>query len=156
MALLIPAAFLGERLLLGATQITRQLAGFGALLAVVWLAVSQVHPAFAIAHPLVILLAFAIMAMASLVLVLIISRFNSFMKERGDRIHHVEMRRFSVAHAAFMLGHIQYAAAQTAHRPDLDDLGVADIYSAFLCLIRESGTLYLAISRTTRVGTRAS
>ena len=104
LALLIPAAFLGERLLLGAAQITRQLTGFGALLAAVWLAVSQVHPAFAIAHPLVILLAFAIMAMAGLVLVLISSRFNSFMKERGDRIHHVEMRRFSVAHAAFMLG----------------------------------------------------
>ncbi len=104
LALLIPAAFLGERLLLGAAQITRQLAGFGALLAAVWLAVSQVHPAFAIAHPLVILLAFAIMAMAGLVLVLIGSRFNSFMKERGDQIHHVEMRRFSVAHAAFMLG----------------------------------------------------
>ena len=104
LALLIPAAFLGERLLLGAAQITRQLAGFGALLAVAWLAVSQVHPAFAIAHPLVILLAFAIMAMAGFVLVLIISRFNSYMKERGDRIHHIEMRRFSVAHAAFMLG----------------------------------------------------
>ena len=104
LALLIPAAFLGERLLLGAVQITRQLVGFGALLAVVWLAVSQVHPAFAIAHPLVILLAFAIMAMAGFVLVLISSRFNSFMKERGDQIHHVEMRRFSVAHAAFMLG----------------------------------------------------
>ena len=104
LALLIPAAFLGERLLLGAAQITRQLAGFGALLAIVWLVVSQVHPAFAIAHPLVILLAFAIMAMAGFVLVLIISRFNSFMKERGDQIHHVEMRRFSVAHAAFMLG----------------------------------------------------
>ena len=104
LALLIPAAFLGERLLLGAAQITRQLAGFGALLAIVWLVISQVHPAFAIAHPLVILLAFAIMAMAGFVLVLIISRFNSFMKERGDRIHHIEMRRFSVAHAAFMLG----------------------------------------------------
>ena len=104
LALLIPAAFLGERLLLGAAQITRQLTGFGALLAIVWLAISQVHPAFAIAHPLVILLAFAIMAMAGLVLVLISSRFNSFMKERGDRIHHVEMRRFSVAHTAFMLG----------------------------------------------------
>ena len=104
LALLIPAAFLGERLLLGAAQITRQLAGFGALLALVWLMVSQVHPAFAIAHPLVILLAFAIMAMAGFVLVFIINRFNSFMKERGDQIHHVEMRRFSVAHAAFMLG----------------------------------------------------
>ena len=104
LALLIPAAFLGERLLLGAAQITRQLAGFGALLALVWLAISQVHPAFAIAHPLVVLLAFAIMAMACFVLVLISSRFNSFMKERGDQIHHMEMRRFSVAHAAFMLG----------------------------------------------------
>lgn len=104
LALLIPAAFLGERLLLGAAQIARQLAGFGAVLAAVSLAVSQVHPAFAIAHPLVILLAFAIMAMAGLVLVLIGSRFNRFMKERGDPIHHVEMRRFSVAHAAFMLG----------------------------------------------------
>ncbi|NKB71132.1 MAG: FtsX-like permease family protein [Candidatus Latescibacteria bacterium] len=104
LALLIPAAFLGERLLLGAARITHQLAGFGVLLALVWLAISQVHPAFSIAHPLVILLAFAIMAMACFVLALIGSRFNTFMKERGDQVHHMEMRRFSVAHAAFMLG----------------------------------------------------
>lgn len=104
LALLIPAAFLAERLIFSAVQITRQLAGFGALLAVIWLAVSQVHPAFSIAHPLVVLMAFVIMAMACFVLLLIISRFNRYMKERGDQVHNIDVGRLSVGYAAFMLG----------------------------------------------------
>ncbi len=104
LALLIPAAFLAERLLLSAAQITRQLVGFIGMLALVWLAISQVHPAFSIAHPLIVLMAFVIMAMACFVLVLILSRFNSYMKERGDRVHNVDVNRFSVVYAAFMLG----------------------------------------------------
>ena len=104
LALAVPAAFLGERLLFAAADIRRQLLGFGAALAIVWLAISQVHPAFAIAHPLVILLSFAIMAMAAFVLFLIAGRFNRHMRERGDAVHRADVGRIGATYAAFMLG----------------------------------------------------
>ena len=107
LALVIPSAFLGERLLFAAADVRKQLLGFFALLAVVWVAIAQVHPAFAIAHPLVVLLAFAIMAMAALVLSMIISRFNRFMKEHQAReahVHETDISRASASYAAFMLG----------------------------------------------------
>jgi len=107
LALVIPSAFLGERLLFAAADVRRQLLGFFGLLSVVWIAIAQVHPAFAIAHPLVVLLAFAIMAMAALVLSMIISRFNRFMKEyqsRAAHVHETDISRASASYAAFMLG----------------------------------------------------
>ena len=107
LALLLPAAFFGERLLFAAADIRRQLAGFGLLLAVIWFMLSQVHPAFELAHPLVILLAFAIMAMASLVLFMLVGRFNHVMdqhKSRQARVHVQDLSRLSASYAAFMLG----------------------------------------------------
>ncbi|MBM3277691.1 MAG: ABC transporter permease [Candidatus Handelsmanbacteria bacterium] len=107
LALVIPAAFFGERLLLAAAHIHRQLAGCGLLLLAIWLLLSQIHPAFAIAHPLVVLLGFAIMAMACLVLVLITARFNRYTRERrarAARVHDTDISRGSAAYAAFMLG----------------------------------------------------
>jgi hypothetical protein len=107
LALVIPAAFFGERLLFAAADIRRQLAGFAALLLAIWLVISQVHPAFAIAHPLVILLAFAIMAMAILVLLMITSRFNRYMREyqaKEAHIHETDISRASASYAAFILG----------------------------------------------------
>ena len=107
LALVIPTAFLGERLLFAAADIRRQLAGFGGLLLLIWIAISQVHPAFAIAHPLVILLAFAIMAMAAFVMAMISTRFNSYMKAyqaREAHVHETDISRASASYAAFMLG----------------------------------------------------
>ncbi|MFH1570234.1 MAG: FtsX-like permease family protein [Gemmatimonadota bacterium] len=107
LALVIPAAFFGERLLFASSDIRLQLAGFGGLLVAIWLLISQVHPAFAIAHPLIILLGFAIMAMACLVLGMVMARFNRYVKEyqaRQARVHQTDISRVSVAYAAFVLG----------------------------------------------------
>ncbi len=107
LALVIPTAFLGERLLFAAADIRWQLAGFAGLLVLIWFAISQVHPAFDIAEPLVILLAFAIMAMAAFVLSMISSRFNSYMKAyqaREAHVHETDISRASASYAAFMLG----------------------------------------------------
>lgn len=107
LALVIPAAFFGERLVFAAADIRRQLAGFGLLLLLIWIVISQVHPAFAIAHPLVILLAFAIMAMAVLVLLMISSRFNRYMREyqaQEAHIHETDISRASASYTAFILG----------------------------------------------------
>ena len=107
LALVIPAAFFGERLLIAAADIRRQLAGFGLVLLIIWLAISQVHPAFEIAHPLVILLAFAIMALASFVLFMVIGRFNRYMRMHRNRlaqVHDKDISRLSAGYTAFMLG----------------------------------------------------
>ena len=107
LALVIPAAFFGERLLIGAPDIRRQLAGVGGVLLVIWLAISQVHPAFEVAHPLVILLSFAIMAMATFVIAIITSRFEGHMKEfqtQTTGVHRMDVSRVGASYSAFMLG----------------------------------------------------
>ena len=107
LALMLPAAFFTERLLLGSSDIRWQLVGFTNVLFVVWMIISQVHPAFSIAHPLVVLLAFAIMAMAVFVMLLVTSRFNRHLREyhaEQARIHETDISRFSAAYTAFMLG----------------------------------------------------
>ena len=107
LALVVPAAFFGERLLLASPDVRWQIAGFGAVLLVIWLVISQVHPAFDIAHPLIILLAFAIMAMACFVLAMVVARFNRYIKEyqaQQARIHETDISRASAAYAAVMLG----------------------------------------------------
>ena len=107
LALLIPSAFLGERLVFSSADIRGQLIGFFGILFFTWLVISQVHPAFEIAHPLVVLLAFAIMAMAILVLTIIISRFNRFMREyqaQTANVYETDISRASASNAAFMLG----------------------------------------------------
>ena len=88
LALVIPSAFFGERLIFAAADVRKQLLGFFLLLFLIWVVIAQVHPAFSIAHPLVVLLAFAIMAMAALVLSMIMSRFNRFMKEYQSKEAH--------------------------------------------------------------------
>ena len=107
LALVIPTAFFGERLLFSAADVRWQIAGFSLLLLTIWGLIAQVHPAFDIAHPLIILLAFAIMAMAVFVLVMVWSRFNRFLKEyqaAQAKVHQTDISRMSAAYAAFMLG----------------------------------------------------
>ena len=107
MALLLPAAFFGERLLFAAADIRRQLAGFGLLLLAIWLILAQVHPAFELAEPLVVLLAFAIMAMAAFVLFMLVGRFNRVVAQHQSqqmRVHTQDLSRLSASYAAFMLG----------------------------------------------------
>ncbi|MEE2659114.1 MAG: FtsX-like permease family protein [Candidatus Latescibacterota bacterium] len=107
LALVLPAAFFGERLLFASPDIRWQLTGFAGLITVIWLVIAQVHPAFSIAHPMVILLAFAIMAMAIFVLSMVITRFNRFIREyRAEqaKVHETDISRVSAAYTAFMLG----------------------------------------------------
>ena len=107
LALVIPAAFFGERLLFAASDIRRQLAYFGLILLTIWLLISQVHPAFEIAQPLVILLAFAIMSLAVFVLVLLSGRCSRFVDAYRNSlaaVHEADISRLSASYTAFMLG----------------------------------------------------
>ena len=106
-ALLIPAAFFGERLLFASTDIRRQLMFFGLILLVVWIVLAQVHPAFGLAHPVIVLLALMVIVTAFFVIALITGRFNGFMDElREMRTGTVEgdISRAGTAYVAFMLG----------------------------------------------------
>ena len=107
LALVLPAAFFGERLFFAAADIRKQLLGLAGLMLVIWMIISQVHPAFELAHPLVIVLAFSIMAMAMLVMFMVSARFNKAAKEYRDRVaqvHVADISRFGAAYVAFMLG----------------------------------------------------
>ncbi len=106
-ALLVPAAFFAERLLFAAPDIRRQIAWFTAIMLVIWAILSQVHPAFELAHPVIVLLALMVMAMAIFVITLVVSRFNAYMAELRQRSAGTasgDLSRSGTAYVAFMLG----------------------------------------------------
>ena len=144
LALVLPAAFFGERLLFAAADIHRQLAGFAAVLVLIWLVLSQVHPAFELAHPLVILLAFSIMAMGGLVLFMIAGRFNRFVDEyqsRQARVHAQDLSRLSASYAAFMLGISNMRRRPLRNRLDAGDLDAIDFHPALFHFVRTANSL---------------
>ena len=106
-ALLVPAAFFAERLLFAAPDIRRQLGYFALIMFVIWMILAQVHPAFELAHPVIVLLALLVMVMALFVITLVVSRFNAFMTELRQRAAGTasgDLSRSGTAYIAFMLG----------------------------------------------------
>ncbi len=106
-ALMVPAAFFAERLLFAHPDIRKQLMLFAGILLVIWVILAQVHPAFQIAHPVIILLALMISVMALFVVMLIIGRFNAFMaglRQRQAGTANADLSRGGTAYVAFMLG----------------------------------------------------
>ncbi|MBQ35983.1 MAG: hypothetical protein CME04_06295 [Gemmatimonadaceae bacterium] len=106
-ALLVPAAFFAERLLFAAPEVHKQLAWFAAILLTIWLILAQVHPAFELAHPVIVLLALMVMVMAFYVISLIVGRFNAFMTDLQQRAAGTasgDLSRSGTAYVAFMLG----------------------------------------------------
>ncbi len=107
MALVIPCAFFAERLIFTAVDIRRQIVGFAGIFFVIWLFLSRVHPAFEISNPLVVLLAFIILALAAFVITLVFKRFNENMRRlRVPEVllHETDVGRISASMAAFQLG----------------------------------------------------
>ncbi len=107
MALVIPCAFFAERLIFSAADIRWQIAGFAGIFAVIWFFLSTVHPAFELSNPIVILLAFVILALAVFVIWLVFSRFNENMRRlrvSGTLLHETDVGRISASLAAFYLG----------------------------------------------------
>jgi len=107
MALMIPCAFFCERLLIGAADIHYQIGGFAVIFAAIWICISLVHPAFELSNPLVVLLAFIILALAVFVLVLVLSQFNAYMREVDPDavfVHDTDISRIGACYTAFILG----------------------------------------------------
>ena len=107
MLLVIPCAFFVERLVFTFSDIRMQIAGFGAAFVVIWMFLSQVHPAFDLSNPFVILLAFVILALAIFVISIVSSRFSDNIRQlRAEEVllHDTDVGRISASVAAFQLG----------------------------------------------------
>ena len=108
LALLLPFALFMERLLIGAPDIKRQIIWFFVIFIIVFVILWQVHPAFSITFtPVIILLAFIILALTALVIYIIVQKFEEQMKEikyEQTGVHTADVGRLSASGAAFRLG----------------------------------------------------
>ena len=107
MILVIPCAFFVERLIFTFSDIRLQIGGFGAAFVVIWIVLSQVHPAFDLSNPFVILLAFVILALAIFVIAIVSGRFHDNIRQlRTEEVllHDTDVGRISASVAAFQLG----------------------------------------------------
>ena len=107
MLLVIPCAFFTERLLITAADIRWQILGFAGIFVLIWMFLWQVHPAFELSNPFVILLAFVILALAIFVISIVFSRFSDNMKrlkQEESLLHDTDVGRVSASVAAFQLG----------------------------------------------------
>jgi hypothetical protein len=108
LALAIPFAFALERLLIGSTNIYRQIGWFVGFFIVTFLLLYMVHPAFKIStQPIIIFLAFALVMLSSLVIVVIVQKFETELKVLqglSSSVHTADVSRFSTMMAAMGMG----------------------------------------------------
>ena len=109
MALLVPFAYAGERLLFGFSSINKRIAGVGGVFLGVFLLLRFIpHPAFELSNaPYIIFLAFATLVLSLLVISIILGRFNSEMRQISSTVvgvHGADVGRVSASATAFALG----------------------------------------------------
>ena len=108
LALLLPFAYFCERLLFGFSDLKRQLVAAFAIFLLVFLAFKFFHPAFDITmNPVIVFIAFTMLALSFLVIVLVGNRFEEQLKALNramSGVHKVDIGRMSIAAAAFSLG----------------------------------------------------
>ncbi|MDA0709574.1 MAG: hypothetical protein O3B73_05110, partial [bacterium] len=107
MILVIPCAYFVERLVFTFADIRYQIGGFAGVFVIIWMFLSQVHPAFELSSPLVILLAFIIFALAIFVISIVVGRFNENIRRLRNAevlLHDTDVGRVSASIAAFQLG----------------------------------------------------
>lgn len=106
--LMLPFAFFAERLFIGAVNLKWQIAGFFLIFIAIFTLFSKVHPAFDITmNPMIVLLAFIMLALSILVIMLITNKFEEQLKSFNRNVsgvHKADIGRMSVAAAAFSLG----------------------------------------------------
>jgi len=106
-AILLPAVFFLEKLFFASTEINRQLLNLAGIFLASWVILAQVHPAFDLANPFVILLAILIGVTGLFVVTMLSSRFNAFMlahRLQQGGADASEMSRSGALYTAFALG----------------------------------------------------
>ena len=108
LAILMPFAFFMERLLFHFPNIHKQVAATFIIFLLVFFLLSQVHPAFQITvTPLIILLAFIVLALSAIVIIIIIRKFEEQLekiKRETSKVYKADVGRLSASAAAFALG----------------------------------------------------
>jgi len=108
LALLMPFALFAERLFIGAREIKGQILGTVAFFIGIFILIALVHPAFAITFtPMIILLAFIILALTVVVVGIVVQKFEEQMREvRWEQtgVREADVGRLSASAAAFNLG----------------------------------------------------
>ena len=108
LAILMPFAFFMERLLFHFPNIHKQVAATFVIFLLVFFMLSRVHPAFQITvTPLIILLAFIVLALSVLVISIIIRKFEEQLekiKSETSKVYKADVGRLSASAAAFALG----------------------------------------------------
>ncbi len=107
--LLIPFAYFLERLLFGYSDLRRQLTAAFGIFILIFAIFSQIHPAFSIGsvNPLIILIAFVMLALSVIVSLLVWGKFEEQLKQFNKSVsgvHKADVGKASIAFAAFALG----------------------------------------------------
>lgn len=106
--LIIPFSYFIERLFFAHRALTKQLATGIAIFIASFLLLRLIHPAFEIVtNPMMIFIAFVMGALSIIVIFFILGKFESSLKalkQLESGVHEVDIRRGSVAMAAFNLG----------------------------------------------------
>ena len=106
--LLVPFCLFLERLFFGFTDIRKQLLTVGVIFAAVFMLLQNVHPAFQLSlTPYMVFLAFIILAMALIIITLIVTRFDTEMKNltrSAAGLHETDIGRLSATAVAISLG----------------------------------------------------
>lgn len=106
--LVLPFAFVIERLMFGFPDIRKQMAAFGGIFVLVFLVLQRVHPAFKLSlTPYVVFLAFVIMALGVVVIFVLLSKFDTEMKKIKNQaagMHETDIGRLSATGVAMNLG----------------------------------------------------
>jgi len=108
LAVLLPFAVFGERLLFAFSDIRKRLLGIAGLFFFIYLVLSRVHPGFKLATtPIIILAGFFMMVLGIVTIGILLGKFNTqmaLMREKTGTWHRQDVNRSSAAGAAFMLG----------------------------------------------------
>lgn len=106
--LIIPFAYFLERLLIGHRSLTRQLGAAGAIFLGAFILLRLIHPAFEIVtNPTMIFVGFVMGALSLIVATFVLGKFETSLRQlkaQQSGVHEVDIRRMSVALAAFNLG----------------------------------------------------
>lgn len=108
LALLLPFAYFSERLLFAFPEVKKQIPATVGLFLSVFFVLRYVHPAFELkVAPAIIFLAFIIIALAFMVTMIVVTKFNqqlTQMKQETAGVHEADVGRLSATAAAFNLG----------------------------------------------------
>ena len=108
LALSVPFAFALERVMIGSTTIYKQICWFAAFFILTFLVLYFSHPAFAIANtPVIIFLGFAIVVMSSMVIFIIMQKFEVELKAMQGMtatVHANDVSSISTFMAAMQMG----------------------------------------------------